>query len=67
MTAHEWTTEAPTEPGFYWCVRCEAVSVCELILDEGVLWVTAPDYRDLPIKKVLITHWMRIDAPGLPK
>lgn len=63
----QWTTDPPTEAGHYWCFRCEAVSVCELILDEGVLWLTAPGYIDVPLKKALVSHWMRIETPESPK
>jgi hypothetical protein len=63
----QWTTTPPTEPGWYWVMRNEALSICELVFDEGKMWVTSPEYPEVEIRRAVASHWMRIEAPEVPR
>ena len=69
MTAHEWTTDPPTEPGMFWGIHKREGLIPVIVApdphEDGDLGANMAncfhDYLES------FTHWMRIDAPEPPK
>ena len=67
MSAHKWTTEPPTGPGFYWASRGGGPHFVELL--------APPKFADFVVRvfgardnyyRNDFHHWMRVDVPPLP-
>lgn len=65
----QWTTEPPTDPGWYWGVPQRAdckPEMMEVIDDDGQLMVAGNIY-DVPLSDHVGWLWLRIEAPEPPK
>ena len=67
-----WTTEPPTEPGWYWVTYAGGVSVIKVRQDEKGLWIEDGYYSDqrLAIDSAwkYHSHWLGpLPEPELPK
>lgn len=66
----QWTTEPPTEPGWYWGWKdhgaVEYFEVCEVAERYGKLCVMITNHED-ECDLDQFTHWLRIEAPEVPK
>ena len=68
---NEWTTEVPTEEGYYWfCDNTGDVDLIELFgmsYDSSVL---VDSHTSQPLDEIVvrwgITHWMKIPKPSEP-
>ena len=68
----KWTTEPPTEPGWYWVTYAGGVSVIKVRQDEKGLWIEDGYYSDqrLAIDSAwkYHSHWLGpLPEPDLPK
>lgn len=69
MTAHNWTTEPPTEPGAYWgmvCAKLGGSAVLVELVGES-LYLATTTFNEDAVGFSDFTHWKRIDAPEPPK
>lgn len=66
---HEWTTEPPTEPGWYWVMRGHNQPTVSLVrtLDGKLTVRLFGDGCDSWLHTPQFTHWMRVDTPEPPK
>lgn len=66
----QWTTEPPTEPGWYWGVpqKCESckVEMVHIVEDDGVLELEGNIYNQ-PLSDAVGWYWTRIVPPEPPK
>lgn len=65
----QWTTEPPTEPGWYWAMARDRYSQPEIVevIDRGGLRALVVDCEGTVDLPNLATHWLRIEAPEPPK
>lgn len=71
----QWTTEPPTEPGWYWAAAVDGAGDevdCILFATEVVRttdgWLATPELTPLDVfaDRKNITHWMRANPPAPP-
>lgn len=69
MTAHKWTTDAPTESGHYWA-KAKGFSAPLVVFFDctgSENWQVEAIGSEIGGPTSEYTHWMRIDAPEQPK